>query len=509
MSSNTSRIAKNTLVLYFRQILTMLVSLYTTRVVLETLGVEDYGIFTVIFGTVSLLSFLNGALSSVTSRFFAYELANGNPERLKSIFGAARMINLIVCAFVILVGATLGLWFLLNRLVIPPARIGIAVIVYQIVIVNSIVSLMMITYTAAIIVHEHINVFAKLETINVTLKLLAAFLLPHMMLDKLLVYGLLLLVINMVIFMCYKLYCMKKYPESKSGLCAKAEYIKPMLAYSGIDLYGNFSTIMRVHGTNVLLNLFFGAYLNAASGIAQQIQGAVGRFSNNLLTAFRPQIIICYASGDKKKMSKYICYAAKYGFLLLFVIVFPLYLEMPFILTLWLRNFPNYTIDFTRMILLFVLISNFSSVFISGLHAVGKIKVPNLLNGSLYLTVVPVTFFLFSMGFSPIIPFAMNVVFVFFGAISNFIVFRYHIDEFSVKYFVETVIFPCLIIITLSSIIPISSFFFMTPGFLRFFIVLFSTFIFMLTFTWLFGLEKTTKKIILNKISTGLIKCKN
>lgn len=509
MATNTTRIAKNTLALYFRQILAMLVSLYTVRVVLEILGAEDYGIYTIIFGTVSMLGFLNGTLSTAINRFLTYELAKNDHNRLNDTFGAARTINLILCGIIILIGQTLGLWFLLNRLVIPSDRIYIAIAIYQIAIVIFALRIILIPYSAVILAHERFDIFARFEIIKSVLKLLAVLLLPIIVLDKLLAYGILLLFISVILFTCNITYCMKYFPECKAGLCTKPEYIKPMLTYSGIDLYGNLSIIMRTQGINILLNLFFGPLLNAANGIATHIQGVVGSFSRNLLTAFRPQIIISYASNDKEQMTKYICYAAKYGFLLLFAIILPVYLELPFILAFWLGDVPYFTIEFVRIMLLLVLFANFSSAFASGLHAVGKIKIPSLLNGSIYSSVVPITFFLFRAGFPPTVPFILNVVFLIFGAISNLIALRYHVNEFSIKYFLKVVIMPCIIITFLSSVMPILSVYFILPGFLRFFITTFASLIFIVLFTYFLGLEKEAKDFIQRKISLGLAKCRS
>jgi O-antigen/teichoic acid export membrane protein len=486
----------------------MLVSLYTVRIVLETLGVEDYGIYNVIFGMVAMLGFLNGTLSTAMSRFMAYELGSGNTNRLKNIFEAARTINLIVSVIVILIGETIGLWFLLHKLVIPPDRVNIAIIIYQIAIVSFVLQLRQMPYIAAIMAHEHMNIFAKYEIINAVLKLLAVCLLPIIMYDKLLVYGILLLCISIIINICYKSYCIRNFKESKSGLCTKSEFIKPLLSYSGLDLYGNLSVVMRMQGINILLNLFFGPVLNAASGFANQMQSIVGSFANNLLTAFRPQITICYANNNKEIMSKYIRYAAKYGFLLLLAINLPLYLEMEFILSIWLTKVPNYTVDFCKITLLFVMFASFSNALVSGLHAAGKIKIPSLLNGSIYLSVIPITYFLFKMGYPPIVPFILNAIFVIFGATSNLIALRYHVNEFSIKYFLKTVVMPCITITIVSSVIPILSVYFMSSGFLRLFIITLASLIIIPVSTYFLGAEREVKDFILRKISI-LMKCKN
>jgi O-antigen/teichoic acid export membrane protein len=504
MPTTTQRIAKNTLMLYFRQILIMLVSLYTVRVVLNTLGAEDYGIYNVVAGITLLFGFLNGTLSGATSRFFSYELGNGDNQRLKQTFASARTINLILGGIILVIGETIGLWFIYNKINIPAARLHTASIVYHTSLVCIILQIMLIPYTAIIISHERMTAFAMFDILNVILKLISVYCLTLVNYDKLLIYGLFLLLINVLISICYRIYCFKHFVETKSLLCFKSEFIKPMILFSGIDLYGNASVVMRTHGINVLLNIFFGPVINAASSVAGQANAAIGSFSSNIITAFKPQIIISYARNDKQQMIKKICYASKYGFLMLFLIGFPVFLEMPVILRLWLKEVPNYTVIFCRFSLLFTVFASFSTSLVTGLHAIGKIRNCNLINGTLYLSVVPIAYFAFKNGSSPVLPFVLNIIFVIFGALCNLLTLRYYVKEFSIKKFVKNVLIPCLCTTICASVSPLILFFTVDDGFFRLFLVFGSAIVSMAFFTFIIGMEKDAKLLVIQKAKTLL-----
>lgn len=486
--------------LYFRQIITMLLGLYTVRVVLNTLGVIDYGIYNVVFGISAMFGFLNSTLSVAANRFITYELGNNDFIRLKQTVGAVVTINLILNGIIIILGETVGLWFVLHKLVIPIDRIDIAVFLYQFSLVCTVLQITRIPYIAILMAHEQMNMYAWLEILNVALKLLAVYLLTIINYDTLFMYGLLLLCVNLIITLCYQIYCFKNYHESKTFLCLNYQIIKSMLFFSGMDLYSNLSGIARIQGINILLNMFFGPILNAANGFAIQIQNTVSSFSNNLIMAFRPQVILNYVNKNNDIMIKYLRYAAKYGFILLFLIGLPLFLEMPIIMQIWIKNVPDYTIIFCRMTIIFILLMSFLNPLTMGLHATGKIKISSLFNGSLYLSVIPITYILFKNGLSPIFPFIINIIFITLGIIVNLYILRYYIKEFIIRKYITSVIIPCMIIASISSIIPICIICFMKTGVLRLFIVLVSSVVLTSICTFLFGIDKDIKPIVLEKI---------
>ena len=298
---NNKRIAKNAVLLYLRMFIAMAVSLYTSRVVLATLGIDDYGIYNLVGSIVSMMSFLNAAMAGSTSRFLSVELGKGDMGRMEKTFSTAMLIHILI-AIVVFIGAeTVGLWFLCNKLVLPVERMEAAHWVYQLSIVGSIISIIQVPYNASIISHERMELYAYAEILNVTLKLLIVYLLQIAIMDKLVLYAILMCVVSVIIFMVYYFYCKRNFRESNFHWIWDREYIKPMLSFSGWDLFSNMAVSARQHGTNFLVNIFFGVAYNAASGVASTVVCMAEMFAQNILNAFRPQIIKYYASGNYDK----------------------------------------------------------------------------------------------------------------------------------------------------------------------------------------------------------------
>lgn len=288
-NDKNKRIAKNTFYLYIRMLFSMVISLYTSRVVLNTLGVEDFGIYNVVAGVISMFSFLNTSMSGAVSRFFAYEIGTNNWKHLQNTFSSALTIHLIIALLLMLLSETLGLWFLQNKLVIPENRILAANIIYQFSIFTSMIAIIQVPYVAMIMAYERMSVYACIEIINVLLKLVIVISLIYITFDKLIIYGLLLLISTLLISVIYGTYCIRKIDSCRFCLFGDKKLIYSMFTFSGWDLYGNASVLARTQGVNILLNMFFGAVLNAASGIASQIQTAVMSFAGSVLSAVRPQ----------------------------------------------------------------------------------------------------------------------------------------------------------------------------------------------------------------------------
>ena len=296
--SNNKRIAKNTIMLYIRMLLSMVVSLYTSRVVLNTLGVEDYGIYGVVGGVVAMFSFLNNTMSGATSRFLTFEMGRGDFKRLKNTFSSALIIHLLIVCAILLLAETIGLWFLANKLVIPVERMGAAHWVYQLSILSMAINVTQVPYNASIIAHEKMDVYAYVEILNVTLKLLIVYLLVIGDFDKLILYAVLTLVVSMTIAFIYRIYCIRNFEECRFEWNWNKNILKGLLSFSTYNLYGNFGSVMNMQGTNFALNHFWGVILNSASGIATTVANVVNSFTSNILVAFRPQITKSYAQGD-------------------------------------------------------------------------------------------------------------------------------------------------------------------------------------------------------------------
>ena len=318
METENKRIAKNTLMLYFRQILILLTSLYTVRIVLQALGAEDYGIYNVVAGTVTMFGFLTNSLAGASQRFFSFELGQGNSESLQKIFSLMLVIYILLAITVLLFAETLGLWFVKNKLTIPPTRINAAVWVYQASILSFIISILTATYMAAIIAHENMKIYAYASVIEAILKFLVALSLNFMP-EKLITYGLLLLIITFLNTAVYRFYCGKHYKECRFVFSWDKEKFKEIISYSSWNLFGSSISIIKNQIMNILLNIFFNPVVNAARSISVQVNNAVNSFAGNFTTAMRPQIIKQYAAGKHDKVAQLVFYGCKYTFFLMFI----------------------------------------------------------------------------------------------------------------------------------------------------------------------------------------------
>ena len=428
---DSKKIAKNTLYMYGRMFLSLLISLFTARIVLQKLGVEDYGIYNVVGGVVTMLAFINGSLSIATSRFITIELGKGDKLRLRETFNAAFLVHLLLALCLVLVCETFGLWFLNEKLVISAERMFSAHVVYQISIVSMFIGIIQMPYNACIAAHERFGIYAYMDILSQVLRLLVIFSLVYFSVDKLILFGALNLLTGILMFLIYWVYCKKQFSECRINLMWKPEVFKPILTFSGFDMYGNLSNMARSQGVNMLLNMFFGAIMNAAAGIATVVQNAVVGFSNNVLTAITPQITKLYAAKNYKDMSVLINNAIKLNILLLSFISLPLICEMSFILKIWYGKVPNYTDLFCIFTLLFNIAVVPSSIAVKGIHATGKIKLTSVINGTLYLLVIPVTYFSFKLTNNPLAPYIYNVLSVIVGSLVNCYLVSKYIKVFS------------------------------------------------------------------------------
>lgn len=388
-ASNNRRIAKNAIYLYLRMLITIVVGLYTSRVVLSTLGIDDYGIYGVVGSVIAMAGFLNSSMAGATSRFITVELGRGNKERLKHTFGSALTIHIGIALIIIILGETIGLWFLNNKLDIPINRISAAHWIYQFSILSAAIGVNQVPYNACIIAHERMGVYAYVEIINSVLRLLIVYLLTIGDFDKLILYGALSATVSIIILLIYQFYCLRQFPECRTTPTLNKELLKPMLSFSGWDMYGNLCVTARSQGLNFILNIFFGVALNAANSIATTINGAIGGLCTNITQAFRPQIIKNYANGDIQQSQTLINNSSTYTLLLLGCIGIPAILETDYLLKLWLGNPPAYAGIFCKILIaqsFFGLANNSLTAII---HATGKIKGISLISGTLYLLCLP------------------------------------------------------------------------------------------------------------------------
>lgn len=399
ISSNNKRIAKNTLMLYIRMGLSTVVSLYTSRVVLQTLGVEDYGIYGVVGGVVAMFSFLNSTMAGATSRFLTFEMGKGNKERLRDTFSSALIIHIGIALLVFILAETVGLWFLNNKLVIPEGRMGAAHWVFQFSILGMFVGFTQVPYNATIIAHEKMDIYAYIELLHVFLKLGIVYLLGIGNFDKLILYALLTFVVNVIIAMIYRIYCIRHYEESKFRFIWKKDIFRPMLSFSGFNLFVNLSSMIHTQSIVFFINIFFGAVVNAASSITATVNGVLKGLGYNITAAARPNIIKCYALNKLDEMQNTMNNCLKISTIFMLMLAVPFYLEAPFIIQLWLGQVPKYVVPFIRISLIISCLSMVNSVFKIGIDATGNIKLHSIFTIILSIMAMLSTYLLFRLGY--------------------------------------------------------------------------------------------------------------
>lgn len=448
-TSNNKRIAKNTIMLYIRMFISMLVGLYTSRVVLATLGVEDYGIYGVVGGVVAMMGFLNASMSGATSRFLTFELGRGDKDRLAKTFSSALIVHIAIAIIVFILAETVGLWFLCNKLNIPEGRMEAAHRVYQFSILATMLSITQVPYNATIIAHEKMDVYAYMEILNVSLKLLIVYLLTIGDFDKLKLYAVLTFAVSLIIMMIYRIYCLRHFKESRFHWVWDKEYITPLLSFSVWDLYGNLSWTVKQQGTSFVLNAFYGVALNAANGIASTVQGILMGFSSNIIMAFKPAIIKKYAVGSYEDMNRLMRFATKMALGMLMLSNFIIYIKMNYILELWLKEVPTATVILCRYSLIMNLFSCISLILIIGFHAVGKVKLMGFINGTISILSIPLMYVMLKEGFNYENCFQMFVLLQVFFCISNLILLKKQCKHFHLKKYIKSALSPCLLSVSL------------------------------------------------------------
>ena len=397
-SSANKRIAKNTLVLYVRMLFTMGISLFTSRVILQTLGVEDYGISSVVGGVISMFTFINAAMVSSTQRYLNFELVRDDANQLRSVFSTSLQIHALIALAIIVLSETVGLWFLNEKLVIPEARMTAAMWVYQCSILSCAVSIMSTPYNAVIVAHEKMSAFAYISILDVSLKLLVVYLLVVLPFDKLIILAILNLLVQLFIRYIYTLYCHRHFPESYFQFRFNKTLFNEMFGFAGWSFWGNLAAILYTQGLNMMLNIFFGPIVNAARGIAVQVQSAVQQFVGGFQTALNPQITKNYASNNLPQMHSLMFRSARFSFLLLFFLSLPVLMETNFILTLWLKTVPDDAVVFTQIMICISLIYTTANPCIIANQATGKVKIYQMVVGGILLLILPISYVVLKLG---------------------------------------------------------------------------------------------------------------
>ena len=399
--SDNKTIAKNTIFLYIRSFLMMAINLYASRVILEALGVSDYGLYGAIGSIVMMFAIINGVLSVGTSRFLTFELGRNDLEKLKKTFSASFMLHAGMALGLLVLLETVGLWFLNYKMNIPAGRGFAANILYQCSILSCIFAITQVPYSAIIIAHEKMSIYAYVGIAEAIFKLaLVLFLVYVPASDNLIAYGLILALWSVCLQVFYRYYCYKKFKESHLSICRDKAIYKSMLSYGSWDLIGQFCGTGNTQGINILINIFFGVTVNAARTIAYQLENAITQFSANFMMSVNPQIVKSYARGDYNRFFQLIYEAGRYSFYLLFMVSLPVFLEADYILKLWLKDVPDYTVLFLRCVMVISLMRVFSRPLINGVHATGNVKILNLTSGVYSAsTFLPLVYLLYKLDY--------------------------------------------------------------------------------------------------------------
>ena len=509
-SVNNKRIAKNTLLLYFRMLFMMAVSLYTSRVVLNALGVEDFGIYNVVGGVVAMFSMLSGSLSAAITRFITYELGVGNRENLKKIFSSAVTIQIGLAILIVLLAEAVGVWFLNVKMNIPEARMTAANWVFQFSILTFAINLISVPYNASIIAHERMSAFAYISILEAVGKLTIAFLIIVSPMDKLVFYAILMCAVALIVRFAYGVYCKRHFEECTYRFIFDKDLLKRMFGFAGWNFIGATSAVLRDQGGNVVINLFCGPAANAARGIAFQVNNAISGFVTNFMTALNPQITKSYAAGDRDYMMTLIFQGARLSFYMLLLLSLPVLVNTHYILGIWLKIVPDHAVLFVQLVLVFamsesishpLMSESISHPLITAMLATGKIRNYQLVVGGLQLMNLPISYILLRMGMFPETVIVVAIVISQCCLAARLVMLRGMIG-LSVRKYMTKVYINVLVVTGIAAIIPFLLAIKLEESFLNFVLLCLISLICTGIAIYYVGCNRVERQFILNKLNT-------
>ena len=507
-SANNKRIAKNTIVLYIRTLFVMLISLYTSRVILEALGVEDYGIYQVVGGIVAMFSVISSSLSTAISRFLTFEIGHGNKERLKKIFSTSITIQLVIAAVILVLSEVIGVWFMETKMQIPAERFSAARWVLHCSLFTFCINLLSVPYNACIIAHERMSAFAYIGIFEAVMKLVISYLIMVSPIDKLIFYALLMMSLALTIRLIYGIYCNRQFVESRVRVGFDKDIFKEMLGFSGWSFFNNTAFILNGQGVNMLMNVYFGVVVNAARGIAVQVESAVLQFVNSFTTAVNPQITKCYACGDLDSMHKLVCRGAKFSYFSMLLLALPIILEAKQILNLWLVDVPEYAVIFVQLSLVMGLCDCIGNSGYTACMATGKLKKYSIIITSVAILEFPLAWLLFAIDAFP-----EYAYYTYIGIKVIILVVRMFLLEsmigLKVRMYIKNVFVPIILTTLIAIVLPIAVSLFMAPTIFRLMVIIFMSVVSVAVNTLCIGMTLNERRAIISackKIVNKLIK---
>lgn len=499
-SANNKRIAKNTILLYVRMMIMMIVSLYTSRLVLQILGVEDYGIYNVVGGVVSFIGFLNGSLNTATQRFLNYEMGRNNIEGMKSIFSMSMICYMGIAIVAMILAESIGYWFVTNKLVIPPQRLDAAIWVLHFSVLTFIIQLFIVPYNAAVIAHEKMSIYAYISVGSVIMRLLLIVVLQYVEFDKLWLYAMMMAVATIVEAFLYWLICIKLFEECHFQWRFDKQLLKGLFSFSGWMLSGIITNLLQIQGVNMLINVFFGPAYNAARAVAMQVNGAVNSFSQNFMTAVRPQIVKQYAEGDIDGMHRLVNNSSRFSFYLLFIMILPLILNMDFVLELWLKDVPQNTVFFTQLVLVDLLIVSAYGPIAYITQASGRIKEYQLMISVCFAMVFFLTWAFYDLGSAAYVTFVISIVIDIIGYVMRLWILQ-KLFSFPILEYVKEVLYPIFKVLVVSLIAMAVPYILGLSLYNNFVGLVWSVSIIGFII-WFVGLNKHEKQLLLSKVKS-------
>lgn len=501
---NNRRIAKNTVFLYLRLIIAMAVTFYSTRVVLNALGIEDYGIYSIVCGFVSMFGFLNTSITNGIQRFYNYKLGIGGNQAVVDVYNIALLIQSFMAIVIAILLGSFGYWYLNNEMVIPPERLNAANIIFLCSIISLILLVIQSPFSAAIMAYEKMDYYAVVNIVDSFIKLGIAISLTYISSDRLILYGIMIMFVQLLNLILYYGYCKYHFPHLKIGKSLDKKLFVSIFSFSGWNSLGSFALMLKGQGTNLLLNAFGGAIINAASGVASQIGTTIQAFSLNLIVAFQPQFTQSYAVGDYKRTQQLMLWMSKISYILFCLMAIPLVVDMDYVLKLWLGdNVPEHTATFSILMIIGIGICLFHTTITQTFHAIGNVKTFQIITSLIVCSILPIGWLFLKLGAQIDSVYTISI-FVYIANLIVCVALLYHYFKFDIKQY-AVMILKCALFTILLSIVPLQVRNAMQPSFLRFICVLFSTLI-TSVFVSLIILNRDEISMVKKMIQTKLFK---
>lgn len=500
---NNKRIAKNTLYLYIRMLITLLITLFTSRVILDSLGEVDYGIYNVVGGIIAMAAVITNPMQSVIERFITFGLGSGDLNKLKKVFSTSVNIQFLFSIVIIILFEIVGVWFLNNKMNIPEGRMVAANWALQCSLVIFLLGINKLPYSATIMAHERVGVYAYLSIFEVICKLGVAYLIYISTYDKLIVYSLLLVFISLLTFVFHLIYCKKNFEEVHYTFNIDKPLFNEMASFAGWSFLGDATYIFNTQGVNILINIFFNVGLNAARGIAIQVDSAVRQFVSNFTLALYPPIMKSYANGDKYNMFKLICMGSKYSFFIMLLLTVPITLETESLLNIWLVEVPDQTTTFLRLVIITSFFESYQHTMAIGINSTGNIRMYQIKLNSMQILIFPLTWILFEIGFPAYITYALSATYSFLMIIVRLSELK-RLMSFPVKDYLTQYFSKMVFVALISFLLPFIIQRFMDQSVLRFFVICILSMVITLVSIWIIGLNKNERELFTIKIKTIL-----